>query len=166
MTTRGKKHAGERGLPSLAQARQERRRALVAGRVRFRGMTPRFWLWTATGFAVFGVGAYSFAPWKVAISGLYKRLRFRVLGPVAGKPQVLDDTGYALPCASEAEARYLLELLESRPAREFFGARVFWDAKRPITAGLLNQLDLAKLGVELGLSPQSPGLSKLPNIAK
>ena len=28
-------------------------------------------------FSVFGVGPYSFAPWKVAISGFYKRLDFR-----------------------------------------------------------------------------------------
>ncbi len=61
MTTRPKKDVGERGLPSLAQARQERRRALVFGKVRFRAMTPRFWLWTATGFAVFGV-----VYWKIS----------------------------------------------------------------------------------------------------
>ena len=105
-------------------------------------------------FAVFGVGPYSFAPWKVAISGLYKRLRFRALGPVAGQPSVLDDTAYSLPCRSESEARLLLELLESAPAQEFFAARVFWDAKRPITVGLLSQLDLAKLAGELGRARQ------------
>ena len=32
-------------------------------------------------FSVFGVGEYSFAPWKVAISGFYKRLKFTVVGP-------------------------------------------------------------------------------------
>ena len=31
-------------------------------------------------FSVFGVGEYSFSPWKVAISGLYKKLHFAVVG--------------------------------------------------------------------------------------
>jgi len=114
--------------------------------------------------AVFGVGPYSFATWKVAISGLYKRLRFRVLGPVAGQPHVLDDTGYSLPCRSESEARFLLKLLESEPAQEFFAARVFWDAKRPITIGLLGQLDLAKLAAELGCAAQLAQLAQLARL--
>ena len=42
-------------------------------------------------FSVFGVGPYSFAPWKVAISGFCKRLDFRCIGPVADKPVLLDD---------------------------------------------------------------------------
>ncbi|MFY0540674.1 hypothetical protein [Nannocystis pusilla] len=37
-------------------------------------------------FSVFGVGDYTFAPWKVAISGLYKKLDFKVIGPFAGSP--------------------------------------------------------------------------------
>ena len=35
-------------------------------------------------FAVFGVGDYTFAPWKVAIAGLYKRLTFMVIPPWRG----------------------------------------------------------------------------------
>ena len=38
----------ERGLPSINQARVERRRALVFGKVKFVGMAPHFWLWAAT----------------------------------------------------------------------------------------------------------------------
>ena len=45
----------ERGLPSLNQARAERRRAITMGKVRFRAMPPQFWLWTALGMAAFGV---------------------------------------------------------------------------------------------------------------
>ena len=33
-------------------------------------------------FSVFGVGPYTFAPWKVAVSGFYKRLDFRCVGSV------------------------------------------------------------------------------------
>jgi len=45
----------ERGLPSLNEARAERRRAFALGKVRLRAMPPHFWLWTALGMAVFGV---------------------------------------------------------------------------------------------------------------
>ena len=101
-------------------------------------------------FAIFGVGDYSFAPWKVAISGFYKSFRFRLVGPVAGKPVVLDDTCYFIPCHSEPEARLIADLLSSDTARQFFSAFVFWDAKRPITIDLLRRLDLLALATELG----------------
>lgn len=101
-------------------------------------------------FSVFGVGDYTFAPWKVAISGLYKKLHFVALGPVAGRPVILDDTTYFLPCRSEVEAHLLVSLLNSEPAVEFFSARVFWDAKRPVTVDLLSKLDLDALAAHLG----------------
>ncbi len=51
----------ERGLPSLNQARAERRRALVLGKVAIRAMPPHFWLWVLVGMAAFGV-----IYWRVA----------------------------------------------------------------------------------------------------
>jgi hypothetical protein len=96
-------------------------------------------------FAVFGVGEYTFAPWKVAVSGLAKQLRFRVIGPWEGRPVVFDDACYFLPCASESEAVEIAGLLNSPLAADFFGAYIFWDAKRPLTAELLRRLDLARL---------------------
>jgi hypothetical protein len=102
-------------------------------------------------FAVFGVGDYTFAPWKVAISGFYKRLTFSVVGNLEGKPTVLDDTCYFIPCQSEQEARFVASLLDSEIAREFFSAFIFWDAKRPITVELLRKLDLLALAREMGL---------------
>ena len=101
-------------------------------------------------FSVFGVGEYSFSPWKVAISGFYKGLRFVPVGGYAGKPVVPDDTCYFLPCRCEEEARLVASLLNSDPAREFYSAYVFWDAKRPITVELLGRLDLSALARELG----------------
>ena len=35
--------------------------------------------------------------------------------------------------------------LSSRAAKEFFNARIFWDAKRPISTEILQQLDIDKL---------------------
>ncbi len=100
-------------------------------------------------FSVFGVGDYSFASWKVAVSGLYKRLAFKVVGPFRGRPVVLDDTCYFLACRSRHEAELIARLLNSRVASEFFSAFVFWDAKRPITAEILRRLDLLALAKEL-----------------
>jgi hypothetical protein len=117
-------------------------------------------------FSVFGVGEYTFSLWKVAISGLYKKLHFVVVGPYGGKPVVLDDTCYFVPCQSEEEAQYLVDLLNSTIANEFFKAFIFWDAKRPITASILNRLSLSALAKEMGtedkimefLSARSSGL--------
>jgi hypothetical protein len=101
-------------------------------------------------FAVFGVGDYTFSPWKVAISGFYKSLEFSMVPPGHGKPVVLDDTCYFLPCQDEPEARSVASLLNSEPARGFFSAFIFWDAKRPITVETLRRLDLAAVARELG----------------
>jgi hypothetical protein len=45
----------ERGLPSLNEARLERRRAIVFGRARLPALPPYFWLWLGIGLATFGV---------------------------------------------------------------------------------------------------------------
>lgn len=101
-------------------------------------------------FSIFGVGDYSFAPWKVAISGLYKRLAFTSIGSFAGKPIVVDDTCCFVSCAAEAEATFVASLLNSPGARAFLSAFIFWDAKRPITIDVLQRLDLAAVARELG----------------
>ena len=101
-------------------------------------------------FSVFGVGDYTFAPWKVAISGFYKRLNFSTIGPIADKPVVMDDTCYFLPFASKTDAESVAAMLHSEPAQGYLRSRIFWDAKRPITAGLLRSLNLAALAEQLG----------------
>ncbi|HVY27606.1 MAG TPA: hypothetical protein VHB79_13720 [Polyangiaceae bacterium] len=58
----------ERGLPSLNQARAERRRALVYGKVAFRAMPPHFWLWVVVGMAGFAV-----IYWRISASKLESR---------------------------------------------------------------------------------------------
>lgn len=105
-------------------------------------------------FSVFGVGAYTFAPWKVAISGFYKSLNFMKVGPVAEKPVVMDDTIYFLPCQSEAEADFILALVRSRPYMELLNAMVFSDEKRPITAELLKRISLEFVAEELGMADE------------
>lgn len=101
-------------------------------------------------FSIFGVGDYSFSRWKIAISGFYKKLSFKLIEPYKKKPVVLDDTTYFLPCRSEAEARFITHLLDSKPAQQFFESMVFWTDKRPITIEILKQLDIHALSLELG----------------
>lgn len=107
-------------------------------------------------FAIFGIGPYSFAPWKVAVSGLYKRCSFVLVPPLAGRPVMFDDTCYFLPYDTEEEARAAILALRSPLAREFLGARIFWDAKRPINKATLQQLDLQALLAELRVGGRRP----------
>jgi hypothetical protein len=99
-------------------------------------------------FAVFGIGDYSFTRYKIAISGLYKKLQFTVLPPIAGKPVMVDDASYFVPAKDKEEAEKLGALLNGPEAKDFFLSHIFWDAKRPITAALLNRLDISKLTQE------------------
>ncbi|MBI2843931.1 MAG: class I SAM-dependent methyltransferase [Armatimonadetes bacterium] len=101
-------------------------------------------------FAIFGIGDYSFSPYKVAISSLYKKLLLRVVGSYEEKPILLDDTLNLIPCRTQAEAERLASLLNSEIARQFFQSLIFWDSKRPITIELLNRLDIKKLAREIG----------------
>lgn len=103
-------------------------------------------------FSMFGIGPYSYSPWKVAISGFYKNLEFRIIGPFNDKPVMLDDTCYFLPARSQADADTLVNLLSSEAAKGFFHSFVFWDEKRPITTQLLAALDIGALAEEVGVS--------------
>ena len=105
-------------------------------------------------FSIFGIGPYAFAPWKVAISGFYKKLEFVVIAHEDGKPVMVDDTVYYLPCDSEQQASNLVEALNSEESRRFFNSMIFWNDKRPITAELLRRLNVSKLVSELGLEDQ------------
>ena len=103
-------------------------------------------------FSIFGVGDYAFSPWKIAISGMYKSLRFVKVGPFQAQPVVFDDTTNFIPCPSETAATLLLSLLESDEARMFYKAFIFWDAKRPITVDLLGRLNIHALAESRGIS--------------
>ena len=91
-------------------------------------------------FSIFGVGDYSFAPWKVALSGLYKSFTFVVVSPHNGRPVMVDDTCYSIPCKCEKEAWLLCDLLNANPAQRFLWSLVFQDSKLPITVDILRRL--------------------------
>ncbi len=93
-------------------------------------------------FSIFGVGSYTFAPYKIAICGLYKTLDFRLVGELNDKPVVFDDTVYFLSFDTEEQARKVLYTLLSQNVQDFFSSMIFWDEKRPIKTSILNRLNL------------------------
>ncbi len=101
-------------------------------------------------FSIFGVGSYTFTPWKIAISGFYKKVVFTAIRPIDDRPAVFDDTVYFLSCRSEDEVVFLTEILNSSIATEFLSSMIFWNDKRPITIDLLKRLNIAALAKELG----------------
>ncbi len=105
-------------------------------------------------FALFGIGDYTFAPWKVAVSGLHRTLRFALIGPVEDKPVLFDDTCYFVPFDNETEARIMAEILNSEECQEFLVALSFTDAKRPVTVELLERLNIRALADDCGLTDE------------
>lgn len=100
-------------------------------------------------FSVFGHGVYTFAPYKIAISGLHKQPIFRLVAPLNDQPVVLDDTCYLLPFEDPTEALVVASILNSPQCIALIESLVFWDSKRPITKKLLSRLDINKLPMDV-----------------
>jgi hypothetical protein len=101
-------------------------------------------------YSIFGVGSYTFLNWKIAISSLYKKLSFRLIGPLVNRPVVFDDTVNFLSFYSEEEAKFFFQLLTSQAAQDFLESMIFWDEKRPITTAILRRMSLMELARQLG----------------
>lgn len=95
-------------------------------------------------FAVFGLGDYSFKPYKVVISALYKSLRFSLLTPMDNKVVMLDDTCYMLGFDNLAYAKITYSILNSQLVQQFISTVSFADAKRVVSTELLMRIDLFK----------------------
>jgi hypothetical protein len=96
-------------------------------------------------FAMFGIGPYSFEPYKVVVSGLHREPRFHAVGPHGGRPSMLDDTSYSLACDSPEQAAVVSALLNSSGPLGLLKALTFPGAKRPVTKAALQRIDLAAL---------------------
>ena len=101
-------------------------------------------------FALFGIGDYAFAPWKVAVSGLHRSARFQVVGPVHNRPVCFDDTCYYTPFEDEAQARLVAEVLNSECCQRFLHSLIFAENKRPITVELLQRLNVSAIAEAAG----------------
>ena len=95
-------------------------------------------------FSIFGIGDYSFAKYKVAISGMYKRTTFSLVLPENDKPIMLDDTCYFIGFDTMEEAQIAQKILNSNIVQAFLKAIIFSDAKRPITKDVLMRIDIEK----------------------
>lgn len=95
-------------------------------------------------FSIFGIGDYSFANYKVAISGLYKSTHFTLVYPDDFKPVMLDDTCYFIGFDQLKLAQIAHYLLNSDLVQKFLKSIIFLDAKRPITKDVLMRIDFEK----------------------
>lgn len=96
-------------------------------------------------FSIFGIGEYSFKPYKVAISGLYKTYHFTLVLPQNDKPVMLDDTCYFIGFDKIEFAVYTIILLNYNKTEAFLKSISFSDAKRVFTKDLLMRLDLLSI---------------------
>jgi hypothetical protein len=92
-------------------------------------------------YSIFGVGDYSFKPYKVAISGLYKQTKFTLVKP-NGTVLLLDDTCYFIGFDTLEEAETIQHLLNQSETQEFIESFMFTDSKRAITKDLLMRVAL------------------------
>ena len=93
-------------------------------------------------FSIFGIGDYSFKPYKLAIAGLYKNINFCLIEPIDGKPVMMDDTCYLLGFNKKKEAVKYLKTLRSSLVTDYISSLIFWDSKRPINSEILKSIDL------------------------
>lgn len=96
-------------------------------------------------FSIFGIGDYSFLPYKVAISGLYKSPTFTLVLPHIDKPIMLDDTCYFIGFNSLNDALLVFALLRHSIVKDLLGAITFQDAKRIYTKDVLMRIDLIQV---------------------
>lgn len=96
-------------------------------------------------FSIFGIGDYSFKPYKIAISGLYKTFHFTLVKPQNNRPVMLDDTCYFIGFDDLKQAEIIWKLLNTEMVADFLKNISFPDSKRMITKDILMRIDLRKL---------------------
>lgn len=95
-------------------------------------------------FSIFGVGDYSFAKYKVAISGLYKSTHFTLVSPKDSKTIMLDDTCYFIGFDNLKMAQIAHFLVNSDLVQKFLKSIIFSDSKRSINKDTLMRIDFEK----------------------
>ncbi|MCM1091287.1 MAG: hypothetical protein NC413_10635 [Muribaculum sp.] len=100
----------------------------------------------APAFSMFGVGDYSYADYKVGISGFYKKPLFALLynEERVDQPIMVDDTSYFLSFDNYSDAYTCMLMLNCAKVQDFLLSISFQDAKRPYTKKVLQRLDFNK----------------------
>ncbi len=93
-------------------------------------------------FSMFGIGDYSFQPYKVVVAGFYLPPRFVLVSKVQGKQVLIDDTCYSLSFDEEWQAHFICALLNHPSVSKFLTSITFSDSKRPITKRVLERINL------------------------
>jgi hypothetical protein len=95
-------------------------------------------------FSIFGIGDYSFAKYKIAISGLYKSTHFTLVSPEDSKTIMLDDTCYFIGFDNIKMAQVAHLLVNSDLVQKFLKSIIFSDSKRSINKDTLMRIDFEK----------------------
>ena len=95
-------------------------------------------------FSIFGIGDYSFADYKVAISGLYKSTHFTLVTPNDTKPIMLDDTCYFIGFDNLKMAQIAHFIVNSDFVQKFLKSIIFSDSKRSINKDTLMRINFEK----------------------
>lgn len=112
-------------------------------------------------FSIFGIGDYSFKPYKVAISGLYKTFHFTLVLPQDNKPVMLDDTCYFIGFDKIEFAVYSLILLNCDKTMKFLQSITFADAKRTFTKDVLMRINFIELSKNIDLNDLKIKVSRI-----
>jgi hypothetical protein len=97
-------------------------------------------------FAIFGIGDYSFSPYKIGIASLYKKFSVTLIMPDEnGKPIMPDDTCYFLGFNSFKDALITFGLLNSSIVNDFINSIAFNDSMRKFTKEVLMRINLVKI---------------------
>ncbi|NHK30666.1 MAG: hypothetical protein FK730_04900 [Asgard group archaeon] len=96
-------------------------------------------------FAIFGIGKYTFAPYKVAIAAMYKEPIFTLIKPINNEPVIFDDTCYFVGFENLRDAVVLTYALNSNSVLEFLDSIAFKDSKRPYTKEVLMRFNLLEI---------------------
>ena len=101
----------------------------------------------APDFSMFGIGNYSYAEYKVGVSGFYKKPLFSLLYNKENLKQsvMVDDTSYFISFDNYDDAYICMVLLNNHYVQDFLYSISFQDAKRPYTKRVLQRLDFKKV---------------------
>lgn len=106
----------------------------------------------STKFAMFGIGDYSYLPYKVCICGFNKKPFFALVFSENKKPVMLDDTIYFLGFENYDIAYTTMIYLHSKKVDNFLQSLSFADSKRPYTKKILSRIDFFKIYSEISFS--------------
>ncbi len=112
-------------------------------------------------FSIFGIGNYSFKPYKVAISGFYKKTKFTLVIPFNNKPVMLDDTCYFVGFDNLIEAEITQFLLNRITTQQFVKSISFIDAKRMLTKELLMRIGLTEIANSTSFKELKTGIKHI-----